>query len=940
MKPYMDQMATHGRYGDSMLVHMNPAEVQGIASLAPQGQLTINPVTGQPEAFLPFLAPLLGSMAGSALLPALPSALAGAIGSGVATAAVTGDIKRGLVSGLIGAGTGALFQGASGAADATSGLQDLATNVGAAGDATVADVISQAGTEQALAQKAVDAANPVLTDSSLFNSMSDLAQANKLTAQVGDISAGLGDRLGDLSGTQISELSPAMEGARSFGSGMMGAKAILPTAMGYGQLAQMDYEDQMKAAGMQNLEAEQAQRDEAVGNLQRGYAMAQPNVATGPSEYRKYLSNYTPPYEYAAQGGIVSLMGGGPVKKYQAGGEFDPKVYAQSLPAGVREIYLKSNTDGYDSLTEKEAATLSNYYSSAGAGFMGGKGGAITIPQTGTQGGADTASQDPAPPALPTSGYMRDPNTGAIVYLAGTRPGAGEGLSRQGGAPYIGSGKFGTGGMGNLLGSNPGYGGIDPISIQANLRGQYAVTPPSGYALGFEPEFSSFQNDPFNVQVPYRGYYPKAFGPMQSGPYFHSSINMPNYLNQIGDYYRTLGNYSVTPEVPLGGVTQPVVQPTVTTPVTTPTYTEPPATPTPVADATPKGGIDDIVVGNYEGGEKPTPQTLTGDDLYETYIDQRQTERPIYHYNNKGELIKGVPVVGKMKPGRYYHVNLAHEDAEASFASKKQAMDYIRNFYGETDANDEQAKAFKDAAKAKEEARAALEAERLAARRPNEADAKRSGRAIPEHIRRAAERQAQQTNRPTGKGLSVTGASGKTTYFQEGGDVTLETSLGDMSTPAGGIANVKTQFVKQQPAMSQIAPEETMMVAQAILGRIEQPDAIINMFIQKYGVENFLMLRQQVLASVAGTEPQTEGMIKGQGGGMDDQVMGMIGDQQPVAVSPGEYIVPADVVSGLGDGSSDAGAEELDQMLNNVRKARQGGRINQPPAIDAQGMMP
>jgi hypothetical protein len=81
-------------------------------------------------------------------------------------------------------------------------------------------------------------------------------------------------------------------------------------------------------------------------------------------------------------------------------------------------------------------------------------------------------------------------------------------------------------------------------------------------------------------------------------------------------------------------------------------------------------------------------------------------------------------------------------------------------------------------------------------------------------------------------------------------------------------------------------------------------------------------------------------MITGQGGGMDDQVMGMIGDQQPVAVSPGEYIVPADVVSGLGDGSSEAGAEELDKMLDDVRRARQGGRTGQPPAINAQGVMP
>ena len=50
----------------------------------------------------------------------------------------------------------------------------------------------------------------------------------------------------------------------------------------------------------------------------------------------------------------------------------------------------------------------------------------------------------------------------------------------------------------------------------------------------------------------------------------------------------------------------------------------------------------------------------------------------------------------------------------------------------------------------------------------------------------------------------------------------------------------------------------------------------------------------------------------------------MIGDQQPVAVSPGEFIVPADVVSGLGDGDTDAGADELDAMMNRVRVERTG----------------
>ena len=95
-------LANQGRYGDSMLVHMNPIEVEGLASMSPTGSLTVNPETGQPEAFLPFLIPLLGSLGGSAALTGLgataasaglSSAAAGAIGSGLASWAATGDLK-------------------------------------------------------------------------------------------------------------------------------------------------------------------------------------------------------------------------------------------------------------------------------------------------------------------------------------------------------------------------------------------------------------------------------------------------------------------------------------------------------------------------------------------------------------------------------------------------------------------------------------------------------------------------------------------------------------------------------------------------------------------------------------------------------------------------------------------------------------------------------
>ena len=117
-----------------------------------------------------------------------------------------------------------------------------------------------------------------------------------------------------------------------------------------------------------------------------------------------------------------------------------------------------------------------------------------------------------------------------------------------------------------------------------------------------------------------------------------------------------------------------------------------------------------------------------------------------------------------------------------------------------------------------------------------------------------------------------------------------------------------------------IMPEDLDMVQKAILGQIPNNTEVIAMFIDKYGNEIFMQIREQVLNPMGSM--QTQGMIEGMGGGMDDQVMGMIGTQQPVAVSPGEYIIPADVVSGLGDGSSDAGAKELDGMLDRVRQER------------------
>lgn len=65
-------------------------------------------------------------------------------------------------------------------------------------------------------------------------------------------------------------------------------------------------------------------------------------------------------------------------------------------------------------------------------------------------------------------------------------------------------------------------------------------------------------------------------------------------------------------------------------------------------------------------------------------------------------------------------------------------------------------------------------------------------------------------------------------------------------------------------------------------------------------------------------------LLKGPGDGMSDNIPANISGRQPARLADGEFVVPADVVSGLGNGSTDAGAKQLYKMLDKVRTARTG----------------
>jgi hypothetical protein len=79
--------------------------------------------------------------------------------------------------------------------------------------------------------------------------------------------------------------------------------------------------------------------------------------------------------------------------------------------------------------------------------------------------------------------------------------------------------------------------------------------------------------------------------------------------------------------------------------------------------------------------------------------------------------------------------------------------------------------------------------------------------------------------------------------------------------------------------------------------------------------------------------------VTGTGDGMSDSVPASIEGVQEARLADGEFVIPADVVADIGNGSSDAGSKKLYDMMDRVRKARHG-TTEQPPEIKAERLMP
>jgi len=903
------QLATHGRYGDSELVHMNPYEVQGLAAMSPTGQLTKNPVTGQPEAFLPFLAPIIGSALGKAAIgKAIGSGLAGAVGSGLATWAQTGDFEKGLIGGITGFGLGKVMGAAQTAGEATQAanqLGDIASSAGLDNAQTAALQAAQSGAKEFGAN--------VLTDQSgaFTAGMPEIVSANTPST--------FGQNLAN-----IGRGFTTPEGLTSIANTAMSPGVLLPAAVGQGTMAQVEAQE-----GMDKLRKEATARDNRYAQSFQDVLTDSLGMARGTNP-NPYMGKY-------AKGGIVGMRNGGDLdgtegmtdeeyRDYMVGAQAEDSIAGYGLDADNRYFIRPKKGTG----AERQSFLRGNFKQDAPTDYRHGFEKEFQF--------FDFIED------RPVERYADLFGAGASDYLAGLLAG------NTGDAPTTPTYKLGDVDAATLKGTQfsgagPGAGQGGDVAMAplpaAPVGGTVTNLPPSGGVAG--------GTDGGIIPVGGASVTPSAgtVAPLSTGRPVSAGMKAIQALgyDRDQDYNREEGEavYDIMQEYGVG-------DDEVAEYFFDQAYLDDPTQSTAnVAEAAAaigdryQTGVD-LGLGQKFGGEGSFDQddvtrvyenltsddgvglaqaadyfNLTGEELQANLDAITARDAAEASKSQAAAVLDGVPV------------EQVYDLIESGDVSVSQVADYFGYDYEEVRA-----------------AQDAIAAQRAATGYVPPAPVIPDVGAIDPQV--LADQQAADL-----AGMSL--AEREQAGFGHGGRVgkkRFKTPLGMVEMANGGIAELpanlpmtaevpeetvmmESETVIEEPMPDRDFPELVEMTVEAIKGNIENSDEVINQFIEEYGVEEFRNLREIVLQGIV-PEAQTEGMIDGESGGMDDEVMGMIGEDQQVAVSPGEYIVAADVVSGLGDGNSDAGAVVLDEMMQGVRNARSGGQ--QPKPLNKAAVMP
>jgi len=885
-KGMADQVASRGRYGDTTLMHVNPIEVQGLASLTP---LTINPDTGYPEAFLPLLAPFLGTALGTAIGGAagatgLGLTAAGAAGSGLATGLATGSVEEGLMAGLTGFGLGSALQGAGSAlnpGDAVIPTPELAPSA-------VGQTVPASGLN-------LPPLTPTTPVGGIFGQ-----SINPIT----EVASG---------GSTAKDILGSSEGLKAFGTEALKMKNLVPIASGLGGISVTE-DIKRSNANIQGMkDRKEREGKEAIAN----YVENRPGMTQAP-----FSSQYTPGMQPQGMPQSGTSMKNPYANRYASGGRV--RRFKGAGDIGLPTTYVDEN-GVTQTIDYSQIPNLPN-----------------STPEPTPVQSAPEAS--PVMPDISKFSMGYDPS--AIDMATGLRktPEQLQGMVRGRGltpVPYD-----------YMAGFMPEYqyvSNIQPTSTslgstgtgtgqQVTLGGSGPMGIPNVTVGGTNVYKGSYDPDLFAGGTPYNEY---LLGNTEKGmPSYLSSYmqNTPYYQyqdQQLNNIYGG-GGYG-TPGFMGAGNQQPQPQP------------QPqPIDETPTTDYESKiltlnERIDALMKQIEEGSNSSTPrysldetgQPLTGEADYQTTYEldlgDGRTQQTLTDSNPEsptyGQVTYSTTGGASGGDGTFNPENFTTIDNFGS--TYTQSPDFFGRELGNRDRG------------------------QIDLGQTVNVGFDDSGNLI----RRYFDYDGNEVGTKTGDGDNAI----FTKSFASGGQIknsinTLEQyaqplpmgniSLGNMYAEGGTIdyetggmiQDDKVDALMQNPVIQEKMSEgDRGLLQQAsfvLLGRIDDDGSIISEFVDKFGSDALDMLKGELLPNM-----QQQGMIEGEGGGMDDKVDGVIGDQERVAVSPGEYIVPADVVGNLGDGNSEQGARIMDDFLARVRTEK-NGKEEQPNPINLDNVMP
>jgi hypothetical protein len=176
-------------------------------------------------------------------------------------------------------------------------------------------------------------------------------------------------------------------------------------------------------------------------------------------------------------------------------------------------------------------------------------------------------------------------------------------------------------------------------------------------------------------------------------------------------------------------------------------------------------------------------------------------------------------------------------------------------------------------------------------------------------------------------------------FFGNGIMNALEQIPQEPETPAKPFTPVVTGGVAA-PAMQPVA--QPIQAAPVAIPAYQTPE-------QQLGLDDFYGYMDQQLAGMRGQQGMAAGgishlgdysdggrLLRGPGDGVSDSIPASIGGNRPARLADGEFVVPARIVSELGNGSTEAGARKLYAMMDRVQKARKKSVGQKKVAVDSK----